>query len=227
MAGVMVPLFPLDHVLMPGAGLPLRIFEPRYRQLLADVTAAGADRRFGVVGLLEGREVASPALVDDAVQIARVGTMAEILEVESYPDGTSTVLTVGSTRFVIEERPATDKPYEVARVRALDEPVGELPDGLAESTRADALAYAQLLARVSRVDTEIEPYPRDVVALSYRLAADAPLPRADRQELLELETAAQRLRALGRILRRELILLRETRTIAVSPAMLQEVLRLN
>lgn len=226
-AATLVPLFPLDHVLMPTCGLPLRIFEPRYRDLLADVTAPGGDRRFGVVCLLEGREVRTPDSVDTAPRTARVGTMAEILEVEADPDGTSAVLTVGSSRFEILELPESGKQYTVASVRMLDEPLGDVPPGLPESTRESALAYSELLARLTRIDVDIEPYPRDPVAMSYRLASEAPLPRADRQDLLELATAGERLRALSRILRRELTLLRETRTIAVSPGVLHQVLGLN
>ncbi|MCW2495508.1 LON peptidase substrate-binding domain-containing protein [Jatrophihabitans sp.] len=227
MAGVVIPLFPLDHVLMPGIGLPLRIFEPRYRELLADVTGEGGDRRFGVVSVIEGSEVGNVALVGDAPSTATVGTIAEILEVEPFTDGTSAVLTVGSSRFVVEEEADLGKPYLMARVRMLDEPIGVVPPGLAESARASAMAYNQLIARLTRREAEIEPYPRDPVSLSYRLANDAPLPRADRQRLLEIESADERLRSLARILGRELILLRETRSIAVSPAVLREVLGLN
>jgi len=223
MAEVAVPLFPLDHVLMPGCGLPLRIFEPRYRQLLADVTGPEGSRRFGVVSLIEGREVGA----DSPVRTATVGTIAEILDVEAQPDGTFAVLTVGSSRFEMIRMPETTAPYLVGEVRMLDEPMGDVPDGLPESTRASALAYTELLARLTRIDTEIEPYPRDPIALSYRLASDTPLPGAERQALLEIESAGERLRAVGRILRRELTLLRQTRTIAVSPAVLNEILGRN
>ena len=50
-----LPLFPLGTVLMPGASLPLHIFEPRYRQLTVDlVTGAVPDKQFGVVAVREG-----------------------------------------------------------------------------------------------------------------------------------------------------------------------------
>ncbi|HYT27081.1 MAG TPA: LON peptidase substrate-binding domain-containing protein, partial [Actinomycetota bacterium] len=50
-----LPLFPLSTVLYPGLPLPLHVFEERYRQLFARVLAG--DRRFGVVAIVEGREV--------------------------------------------------------------------------------------------------------------------------------------------------------------------------
>ena len=53
-----IPLFPLGTVLVPGLVLPLHIFEPRYRRLLADLAERPeADRGFGVVAIREGHEV--------------------------------------------------------------------------------------------------------------------------------------------------------------------------
>ena len=54
-----IPLFPLETPLFPGVVLPLQIFEPRYRRLVADLTALpeGAPRRFGVVAIRQGWEV--------------------------------------------------------------------------------------------------------------------------------------------------------------------------
>lgn len=50
-----LPMFPLESVQLPGETLPLRIFEPRYRELVTDCLAG--DRRFGVVLIAAGREV--------------------------------------------------------------------------------------------------------------------------------------------------------------------------
>ena len=221
----LLPLFPLAHVLMPGCPLPLRIFEPRYRRLLADVTAAGGARSFGVVALTVGSEVDS-GLDDATPQLADVGTVAEILESTEAPDGTATVLTGGSRRFRIEALVDGGQPYLQAEVSFLPELDGQLPPGLPDAARALATEYTRLIGVLTR--SEIgpgEPYPTDPSLLSYRLATEAPLDQADQQRLLEDDTAAARLLHVQRVLRRELVLLRRTRSIAVSPALLRAALR--
>src|SRR5437667_180860 len=88
-----LPIFPLPLVLFPGAPQPLHIFEPRYRQLLADCLAA--DRRFGVT------YVAPPRAPDDdpAPRPGDLGCVALIRSTQELPDGRSNVLTVGERRF--------------------------------------------------------------------------------------------------------------------------------
>jgi Lon protease-like protein len=220
-----LPLFPLGHVLLPGAGLPLRVFEPRYRALLADVTAPGSRNAFGVVALTAGIEVDS-TLVDQQPRFADVGTVAEIMDVQPAPDGTSALLAVGSRRFRIAAL-IEGKPYVQAEVEYLDEPVGELPDALPEVARALSTEYLRLLARLTNAPAEPDPYPQDPVALSYRIAVEAPLVPADQQSVLAELTAAGRLHRLVRILRREVILVRRTRSVAVAPGVLNATLRPN
>jgi uncharacterized protein len=223
-ADSLLALFPLGRVLMPGCPLPLRIFEPRYRRLLADVGDEGGARRFGVVGLTAGLEVAG--LSAAAPQFARVGTVAEILEVHPAPDGTVSVLTAGSSRFRIIRLVETGAPYLMAEVRFLDEVDGQLPDGLIGAARALSAEYARLFGALTGTDqSSRDRYPADAGLLSYRLASEAPLSQDDQQRLLEDDTAVARLLHVQRLLRRELTLLRRTRTVAVSPALLRVMLR--
>lgn len=219
---LLVPLFPLGHVLLPGAALPLRIFEPRYRRMLADLGVPGTRPAFGVVRLVTGLEV-DTGLDEGEPRFARVGTLAEILDVGPQADGTFAVLAVGSQRFRVHRVVDGTTPYVQAEVDVLDEPVGEPPGTVPAAARALAGEYARLLERLVGAVTSAsegegrEPYPDDAVALSYRLAAEAPLSNDDRQELLCEPTATERLRRIQRVLRREVALLRATRTIAVPP----------
>jgi hypothetical protein len=220
-----LPLFPLGHVLMPGCALPLRIFEPRYRALLDDVTREGARNGFGVVAITAGAEVRRHP--DEPLpEFASVGTIAEILEVHPADDGTVSVLTGGSSRFRVDRMVDTDAPYLVAEVSPLPEIEGELPPELPGSALALTAEYNRLVeALTGRARTQAEPYPSDPCLLSYRLASDAPLSPEDRQVLLEDDTATARLLRVRRVLRREVVLLRRTRSVAVPFGMLRATLR--
>jgi hypothetical protein len=220
-----LPLFPLGRVLLPGAPLPLRIFEPRYRALLADVTTPGAGNCFGVVALTAGIEV-DTALVRPSTRLAPVGTVAEILEVQPGRDGTATLLAVGSRRFRLGAA-VTGEPYLQAEVEYLDELTGPMPETAPDSARALALEYLRLCSELTGAEVVPDPYPRDPVALSYRIAQEAPLDPADLQSLLAEPTAAARLARLIRTLRREVVLLRRTRSIAVGPGELDLAVRPN
>ena len=223
----LLPLFPLGHVLMPGCPLPMRIFEPRYLRMLADVTAVDGRGAFGVVALTAGSEVDTG--LDDAVpEFAQVGTVAEILENHPAGDGTVNLLTGGSSRFRIRRLVDAPAPYLIAEVDYLPELDGDLPDGLLGAARALAAEYARLLGALTGTDpSPSDPYPSDASLLSYRLATEAPLSQDDHQQLLEDETATARLFHVQRVLRREVILLRRTRTVAVSPGLLRIRLRPN
>jgi Lon protease-like protein len=217
----------MGHVLMPGCALPLRIFEPRYRRLLADVSSADNLGSFGVVALTSGPEV-DTGLDDAAPEFAQVGTVAEILEVHPAADGTVSVFTGGSQRFRIVRQIETTAPYLMAEVDYLSELTGQLPETLPGAARALAAEYARLIGVLTGTEPGArEPYPTDPSLLSYRLATEAPLTQADHQQLLEDDTAAARLLHVQRVLRREVVLLRRTRSIAVSPGLLRVTLRPN
>ena len=81
-------MFPLGTVLLPGAVLPLHVFEPRYRTLVADCLAG--EPEFGVVLIERGSEVGGGDVRRD------VGTVARIVEVAELPDGRSALVTVGT-----------------------------------------------------------------------------------------------------------------------------------
>ena len=220
--GEVIALFPLGSVLLPGMPLPLHIFEPRYRQLLDDLAQAPSGARFGVVALRSGTETLSANGQDATPDVADVGTLAEILEVKRKPDGTSDVLSVGSRRFRVESLIADGKPYLRAEVRFLDEDDGTLDDDRTGRARELIAAYDALLTQLAGRATGGE-LPTDPTQLGYQIAARLPLLPADRQSLLEIDTTAERFAGLNRMLRREIALLRHTRTIAVAPAVVTVV----
>src|SRR3954471_9078053 len=122
----LIPLFPLSHVLLPGMPLPLHVFEQRYRDLVADLADAEGTGSFGVVALRSGTETLSGSLSSARPDVEEVGTLAEILEVETAEDGTSDLLSVGSRRFRIDSLVPEGRTYLRAEVSYLDEVDGAL-----------------------------------------------------------------------------------------------------
>jgi Lon protease-like protein len=215
-----IALFPLGLVLLPTFRLPLRVFESRYRQMVADLTGAAGGGSFGVIALTRGFEV-NQRDIEQATETAAVGTLAEIVQLNRHEDGSADLLTVGSRRFRIRQL-LRDRPYLRAHVEFLDEPEGDVRAAHVTAVRELAGRYGELIEALSGdpYPKDAEPMAEDAWLLSYRLAARLPLPMADRQALLELPTTANRLVRLAALLRRELALLQRTRTVAVRPSVL-------
>src|ERR1700710_943718 len=117
------PLFPLGTFLVPGLVLPLHIFEPRYRQLVADLEDRPEDdREFGVIAIREGGEVGSGSLR----ALYDVGCAAQLQSVTTTEDGRSQILSTGVRRFKLLDLDIdADTPYLTGLVDWLDEEAGE------------------------------------------------------------------------------------------------------
>ncbi|HEX8092216.1 LON peptidase substrate-binding domain-containing protein [Jatrophihabitans sp.] len=210
-----LPLFPLGTVLVPGMRLSLHVFEPRYRQLVADLLSAegpGAPE-FGVVALRQGWEVGELGDVHD------VGTSARVTDVLPHTDGRCDLAAVGECRFLVESLDTGSKPYLVGTVRRLAEPDGELRPGLAGSVRRALEAHVRTLAELNAdlgVLAEDSDPGTDPRALSYLVAKLPSLPVADRQSLLGVADTATRLRAGRAVLRRETELMRQLRAVPIT-----------
>jgi uncharacterized protein len=204
----LIPVFPLGHALMPGGALPLHIFEPRYRAMIAELT--GTPASFGVLSIRRGTETS------DDVAFASVGTRAEIVNRRPYPDGTCDLLTIGTRRFEVRAVVRSGRPYLRADVEWLDEPAGSAPLDLVGTARAQYDRYAALMGTLSGTTPDVA-LNADPVRLSYQLAELVRLSLDDRQNLLAAPTAGHRLRAELALMRRELTLLQSTRTTPVEP----------
>ena len=172
---VLIPLFLLDVVLFPGTPLPLHIFEPRYKELIAECMAQ--NREFGVVRAVEQR-------------LAEVGCTAEIVTVvKEYPDGRLDLVTEGRRRFellaVNEERS-----FLQAEVLIIDDEPGTPSQ---EDTARAIQLHSELLALAgARQDLAAA----DPAQLSFYLAASLPLDLDFKQKLLSLRTESERLSLL-------------------------------
>jgi Lon protease-like protein len=202
-------MFPLGTVLFPTLVLPLQVFEPRYRQLLADcLDPDEGEGEFGVVLIERGSEVGGGDVRTS------VGTMAQIMEARRLADGRYAVAAVGTRRVRIE-RWLADDPYPRAELH-------DWPDADAATESGDALDVSAVdralldgvvatLRRVLGQRAELgEPaapatveLADDPVVASYQVAALAPFGPADHQRLLEVPGAADRLARLDELLTEE------------------------
>lgn len=184
-----LPLFPLPLVLFPGAALPLHVFEPRYRALLADCRAG--DGRFGIV---TGGD-ASPAP-------GAVGCVAVLREVAMLPDGRANILVEGAERFAVARLADVGTPYLVAETT----PVADGPDAddVVRALDARVRAVFERVARAARTlagdVAPLPPLPDGPAALSFAVAAAIDLPLPLRQRLLASRSAAERLAELDALL---------------------------
>lgn len=115
-----LPIFPLDVVLFPETLLPLHIFEPRYRAMVAD--ALQGDKTIGIQRLKEGEPPdgeGRPAIFD-------IGCAGEIVEHEPIEDGRSNIVLKGLYRYRVDREPPSPHLYRVADVTKL--PVAPLPE---------------------------------------------------------------------------------------------------
>jgi uncharacterized protein len=211
-----LPIFPLGTVLLPGASLPLHIFEPRYRQLTVDlVTGAVTGRSFGVVAIRQGWI----SDIDELGQMHEVGCSATLRQVNRLPDGRFDIVTRGERRFRLLDLDSMSAPYLLGSVEWLPDAevapasVAAVPR-LTESARA---AYRRYRDAAWHRDNWAEPdMGAETETLAHLLAADCVLTIEDRQRLLEERNPLRRLRLIRRVLNRETGILRELRAIPAS-----------
>jgi Lon protease-like protein len=181
-----IPIFPLpDIALFPKVARPLHIFEPRYRAMVAD--ALKGDRIIGMVALRPGYE----GDYEGQPPIYAIGCAGLITDVEELPDGRFNIMLrgLGKFRVVSEDR---SRPYRLADVEAIPEPLG---DNDRAPLRAARRQLETLLASISPGSGPPPPeMPDDEVVNTLALHLD--LDSADRQQLLELDGALLRARAL-------------------------------
>jgi Lon protease-like protein len=177
-----IPLFPLNVVLLPGAELPLHIFEPRYREMVKNCLEEKSE--FGMLlSLPKG--------------VARVGCTAEIKAVvQRYEDGRMDILTAGRAPFRVVEL-FTEEPLLQGHVDYLDD----------RETPSNPRIQRELVELFEACHTLIfEDHPKNLEGaaaedLSYLVAAALPMDLLWKQQILELRSEADRQERLVAYLR--------------------------
>jgi Lon protease-like protein len=189
-----MPVFAVHSVLFPGASMGLRVFEERYRALVRDVVPGGT---FAVVAIRKGQEVGG------AYEPNRVGVTVSVSAHEARDDGTFDLHVTGRDRVALISRARQD-PYPVWHVEPFPDEGGAGTDDV-EVASAALAAYLRVTGEAAAA---LAPVPHDPVAASYVLAAAVPGLVHDRQALLEIAGAGERLTAVTATFRRETALVR-------------------
>jgi Lon protease-like protein len=172
----LLPLFPLDLVLLPGTPLPLHIFEPRYREMISE--CLDQSQQFGVI---RGKEQ----------ELAEIGCTAEILTVtKKYPDGRMDIVTEGRARFEVMQL-NQERSFLRADVLYLHDTQG--------AASREEVAQASKLHREIVTLAGAEPEDSSGIReeqLSFHLAGSLPLDLDFKQTLLGMKSEGERLRAV-------------------------------
>lgn len=191
-------LFPLGTVLFPGGLLPLKIFEPRYLDLMTRCLRERSG--FGVVALREGREVADsthPTLFE------RVGVLAELEDVDASQTGILLVRTRGTRRFRLLSRRRQDDGLWVAEATLLP-PDADVPLPAERREVGAALTRAIGALAAQGVEPFFEPHRLDDAGwVASRWCEVLPLPLAAKQRLMEETDPLRRLAVVEEYLRGE------------------------
>jgi Lon protease-like protein len=184
-----IPIVPLNTVLFPGGLLPLRIFEPRYVDMVSQCIKSGTG--FGVCLIREGGEVGA------AVSTYDIGTFAVIRDWQLRHDGILGVTVQGKQRFHITRQQISDANLILADVSYIDiEPNVELPT-----------EYTSLAEWIRRSGSRTEPSEQDSPKpfsdaswVGFRLADCLPLKLQRKQYFLQLDDPIQRLERLNDVM---------------------------
>jgi Lon protease-like protein len=188
-----LPMFPLGTVLLPGAPLPLQVFEPRYRELTRDCLAGVPE--FGVVLIERGSEVGGGEVRTN------VGTVARIVASQSLPDGRAFLVTVGTRRIRVTEW-LEDAPYPRAMVEELVDEESSLPSPDAYAALVALARRSLALAAELGIDAgeATRDFGDEPTLGTFEIAAVTPLGVLDRQRVLSRPSAAERCTLLDELL---------------------------
>jgi len=184
-----IPLFPLNTVLFPGGVLPLRIFEPRYLDMVSECLKT--DSGIGVVLIRNGREVGELA------DTYEVGTLTHIRYWHKRPDGLLGVTLQGEQRFRIVSTDVRPNQLIIANVELLAEPPF-IPVTATHQKLVDMLK--QIINQLEPPYTTLTPAYENASWVSARLVELLPFDLLDKQKLLMTEDAGQRLDAITAML---------------------------
>ncbi len=184
-----IPLFPLNLVLFPGGRLPLKIFEPRYIDLVSECLRT--DTGFGVCFIKKGNDVGG------SVQCCDVGSYASIVDWCQLDDGLLGITVEAGRRFRVEQFSQRPNKLLLGDIQWLEE--GKYSE-MSGNYQTLQLLLTRILEHYEIFYEDQAQGLEDVTWLGYRLAELLPLAPQIKQAFLEMDDGLQRLAELQQIL---------------------------
>ena len=176
-----VPLFPLRTVLYPGGPLPLRIFEPRYLDMIS--RCMKEDEPFGVLLIRDGSETGDASTYE-------IGTLARIIDWYQGSDGLLGITAIGDQRFRLLSSARQDDGLNVGEIELLP---GHVASELPEEYKPLAGILSGVLDDLGRLYEPLEKKYDDACWVCYRFAEILPITPEQKQTCLEAEDPVSRL----------------------------------
>lgn len=183
-----VPLFPLRTVLYPGGPLPLRIFEPRYLDMVSKCIAN--DSPFGVLLIKSGTET-GPATTYD------IGTLARIVDWYQGSDGLLGITAIGEQRFRLISSSREPDGLSIGDIEIF---ASETSLTLPEEYRPLADILSGVLDDLGRLYETLEKKYDDAGWVGYRFAEILPITPEQKQSCLEADDPVRRLEMMRDVL---------------------------
>ena len=185
-----IPLFPLNTVLFPGGVLPLRIFEPRYLDMVSQCLRD--DTPIGVILIRDGHETGKAALTQE------VGTLSIISYWNRRPDGLLGITLKGTQRFRVISHQVQPNQLVTAEV----EPLAECkPVPVNNTYQAMSDLLSKIIAQLDPPYSTMPTHYDDLEWVTARLCELLPIPLPYKQELLEYDDIIHRIEQLYSLMR--------------------------
>jgi len=184
-----IPIFPLHTVLCPGGALALRIFEPRYLDMVGQCLKE--DTGFGICLIREGKEN------DSKAESFEYGTFGRISYWQQLPEGLLGITVRGQQRFRIISKQLDANQLCVAEVEMIaNEPKQPLP----ERFQPLAAMTEEILTQIGHPYTTLPKFYDDASWVGYRLAELLPIALPQKQHFLQLNNPIERLENIRSII---------------------------
>ncbi|MGY4830802.1 LON peptidase substrate-binding domain-containing protein [Sphaerotilaceae bacterium SBD11-9] len=193
---ISLPLFPLQAVLFPGGLLSLKVFEARYLDLIS--SSLRESTPFGVVALRQGSDVHKPG---QPVVMEEIGTLAQVMDVDSARPGILQVRCRGMQRFAVKSREQQADGLWLAQAKLLgDDDIITPTAALLDTVRGLANAIATLKQQGS--EPFLKPFTFESAGwVANRWCEILPISIAAKQKLMELPDPQVRLQLVDEFLR--------------------------